>query len=337
MHYGSNNGMNALSYPMYKDFSEHNDVFTGMFCRYALDVSLGYGNRTERVPAELVSGTYFPVLGVTAAIGRTFGPDDDRIPNGHPLAVLSYSFWQNRFAGDPAIVNKTITLNGHNMTVIGVAQPGFDGVQLGHTSKVFIPVMMKAQMTPQWDAMKDRRWRWVNAFGRIKPGISEKQAQTALQPFFHSMLEMEVTEPAFRNASDFTRHEFLKSSIEVLPGSQGQSYLRQQLSTPLWVLMALTGTVLLLACANLANLMLARAAVVTAKWRCGCHRCRPSPHYSPVISGESAALDLGRYSRFDIGLRCRSILLPPIFPPMPPAISPSAPFQTCAFCFSLSR
>ena len=174
--------------------------------------------------------------------------------------MLSYSFWQNRFAGNPVIVNKTITLNGHNMTVIGVAQPGFDGVQLGHTSKVFIPVMMKAQMTPQWDAMKDRRWRWVNAFGRMKPGISEKQAQTALQPFFHSMLEMEVTEPAFRNASDFTRHEFLKSSIEVLPGSQGQSYLRQQLSTPLWVLMALTGTVLLLACANLANLMLARAA-----------------------------------------------------------------------------
>jgi predicted permease len=260
MHYGSNTGMNALSYPMYKDFSEHNDVFSGMFCRYSFDASLGYGSRTELVPAELVSGSYFPVLGVTAALGRTFTPNDDRIPNGHPLVVLSYSFWQNRFASDPGIVNQTLVVNGHNMTVIGVAQKGFDGVQLGHTTKVFVPVAMKAQMTPLWDGMKDRRWRWVNAFGRLKPGVSVKQAQAALQPFMHSMIAMEVKEAAFRNASDYARREFLKNSIEVLPGSQGQSYLRMQLSTPLWVLMALTGTVLLLACANLANLMLARAA-----------------------------------------------------------------------------
>jgi predicted permease len=260
MHYGSNSGMNALSYPMYKDFSEHNDVFSGMFCRFSFDASLGYGKRTELVPAELVSGSYFPVLGVTAALGRTFTPDDDRIPNGHPQAVLSYSFWQNRFASDPGIVNKTLVINGHSMTVIGVAQAGFDGIQLGHTTKVFVPIMMKAQMTPLWDALQDRRWRWVNAFGRLKPGIGIKHAQAALQPFMHSMIEMEVKEPAFRNASDYARREFLKNSIEVLPGSQGQSYLRMELGTPLWVLMALTGTVLLLACANLANLMLARAA-----------------------------------------------------------------------------
>ena len=259
-HYGSNTGMNALSYPMYKDFSEHNDVFSGMFCRFPTEVSLGFGNRTERVDAELVSGTYFSVLGVTAALGRTFTPDDDRIPNGHPLLVLSYNYWQNRFASDPGIINKTLTINGHNMTVIGVAQPHFDGVQLGYSSKIFVPVMMKAQITPLWDALKDRRWRWVNVFGRLKPGVTLRQAQSALQPFMHSMLQMEVQEPAFRNASDFTRQQFVKSSVELLPGSQGQSYLRQQLGTPLWVLMALTGTVLLLACANLANLMLARAA-----------------------------------------------------------------------------
>ncbi len=221
-HYGSNTGMNALSYPMYKDFSEHNDVFSGMFCRFATEASLGFGNRTDRVDAELVSGTYFPVLGVTAALGRTFTPDDDRIPNGHPIVVLSYNFWRDRFASDPNIINKTLTVNGHNMTVIGVVQPQFDGVQLGFTSKIFIPIMMKAQITPLWDAMKDRRWRWVNAFGRLKPGVTSKQAQAALQPFMHSMLQMEVQEPAFRNASDFTRQQFLKSHIELLPGSQGQ-------------------------------------------------------------------------------------------------------------------
>lgn len=259
-HYGSNWGMNALSYPMYSDFRDNNQVFTGMFCRFPLETGMGYGGRTERIAAELVSGSYFRVLGVGTAIGRIFTPDDDRVPGGEPFAVLSYSFWQTRFASDRSIIGKTIALNGRNMTIIGVAQPGFDGVELGHTTKVFIPVMMKAQMTPFWDGMKDRRQRWVNAFGRLKPGVSMQQAKASLQPFMHSMLEMEVKQPAFRNASDYDRREFLKNQIDVLPGSQGRSYLRMSMGTPLLVLMSLTGTVLLLACANLANLLLARAA-----------------------------------------------------------------------------
>ena len=259
-HYGSNWGMNAISYPMYADFRDHNQVFSGMFCRFPFLASFGYGSRTERVPAELVSGSYFPVLGVTAAMGRLFTPNDDRTPGAPPLAVLSYSFWQTRFSGDRGIIGKTVVVNGHDLTVIGVAQTGFDGVELGYAAKVFVPVMMKAQMTPYWDGLKDRRQRWVNAFGRLKPGISAQQAKASLQPFMHSMLEMEVKEPAFRNASAYDRQQFLKCWIDVLPGSQGQSYLRQQLSTPLWALMGITGLVLLLACANLANLLLARAA-----------------------------------------------------------------------------
>jgi predicted permease len=259
-HYGSNWGMNAISYPMYKDFHDNNQVFSGMFCRFPIPVSLGYGNRTQRVSAELVSGTYFPVLGVGAAIGRAFTPDDNRIPGGHPLVVLSYSFWQSRFASDGSIIGKTLVINGRGMTVIGVAQPGFDGVELGFTSKMFIPIMMKAQMTPFWDGLKDRRQRWVNAFGRLKPGISMNHAKASLQPFMHSMLEMEVKEPAFRNVSTYTRQQFLKCWMDVLPGGQGRSYLRQQLSTPLWLLLGITGAVLLMACANVANLLLARAA-----------------------------------------------------------------------------
>ncbi len=257
--YGSNWGMNAMSYPMYKDFKENNRVFSGMFCRFPIRTSFGYGGRTELVDAELVSGSYFPVLGVGAKVGRTFTPDDDRTPGGHPLAVLSYDFWRNHFSADPGVVGKTIVLNGRNMTVIGVAQAGFDGVELGRATKVFIPIMMKAQMTPNWDGLKDRRQRWVNAFGRLKLGVSLKQAKASLEPFMHSMLLMEVKEAAFRNVSAYDRAQFLKTSVEVLPGSQGRSYLRQHLATPLWVLMALTGAVLLLACANLANLLLARA------------------------------------------------------------------------------
>jgi predicted permease len=260
MHYGSNWGGNALSYPMYTDYRDHNQVFSGMFCRFSLDASMGYGSRTERVPAELVSGTYFPVLGVTAALGRTFTSEEDRTPGGEPYAVLSYSFWQQHFSSDRSIIGKTLVVNGHNLTIIGVAQPGFDGVELGHTTKVFIPVMMKAQMTPFWDGMKDRRQRWVNVFGRLKPGVTLEQAKASLQPFTHSLLEMEVKEPAFRNASDYDRREFLKDHIDVLPGSQGRSYLRQDMAKPLWVLLALTGVVLLLACANIANLLLAKAA-----------------------------------------------------------------------------
>ena len=259
-HYGSNWGGNAISYPMYKDFRDNNQVFSGMFCRFPLSTSIGYGNRTERVDGELVSGSYFPVLGVKTVIGRSFTPEDDRVPGGHPLVMLSYSYWQSRFASDRSIVGKTLVINGRNMTCIGVVQPGFDGVELGEASKIFVPVMMKAQLTPNWDGLKDRRMRWVNAFGRLKPGVTMAQAKASLQPFMHSMLEMEVKEPAFRNASDYTRKQFLKCTIDTLPGSQGRSELRQQLSTPLWLLLGVTGAVLLMACANLANLLLARAA-----------------------------------------------------------------------------
>jgi predicted permease len=259
-HYGSNWGANAISYPMYRDFQDHNEVFSGMFCRFPWSASLTFGGQTERVEAELVSGSYFPVLGVGAAIGRTLTPDDDQTTNGHPVAVLSYDYWKVRFAGDPQILGQNVIVNNHSMTVVGVAQAGFDGVGLGNAAKIFLPVTMQPDLMPMnRDYLKDRRQRWVNSFGRLKPGVSQTQAKAALQPFMHSMLEMEVREPAFRNASDIVRQEFLKCFIDVLPGSQGQSYVRRQLSTPLWVLTAMTGTVLLIACANLANLLLARA------------------------------------------------------------------------------
>jgi predicted permease len=258
-HYGSNWGGNAISYPMYKDFSAHNQVFTGMFARFPFPTTLGYSGRTERVDAELVSGTYFPVLGVTAAIGRTFTPDDDKTPGGQPVVVLSNAFWRSRFASDPSIVGKELDIDGRKMTCIGVAQAGFDGVEPPNRAKIFIPLMMEAQLTPLKDGLTDRRQRWVNAFGRLKPGITAKQAKASLQPFMHSMLEMEVKEAAFHNAAAFTRQQFLTCWIDVLPGSQGRSFVRQAMTTPLWLLLGVTGAVLLMACANLANLLLARA------------------------------------------------------------------------------
>jgi predicted permease len=259
-HYGSNWGGNAISYPMYRDFQDRNQVFSVMFCRFPRGVSLTFDGHTEVSQAELVSGTYFPGLGVGAALGRTFNENDDRTPSGHPVVVLSYDFWKTRFAGDRQVVGKKIIVNGVNMTIVGVAQEGFDGVELGNAAKIFVPVMMQPDLMPQnKQFLTDRRTRWVNAFGRLKPGVTEAQAKAGLQPIMHAMLEQEVLEPAFSTASAFTRQEFLKNIIDVLPGSQGRSYFRQNLSTPLWVLMAITGTVLLIACANLANLLLARA------------------------------------------------------------------------------
>jgi predicted permease len=259
-HYGSNWGGNAISYPMYRDFQDHNEVFSGMFCRFPTRVSLTFGGQAERVEAELVSGTYFSVLGVTTARGRTFTPEEDRVPNGHPLVVLNYNYWKQRFGGDPAILGRTLTVNKHDMTVIGVAQAGFDGVELGYSPKLFIPVMMEQQiLVGNPNMLTDRRTRWVNAFGRLRPGVTQTQAKASLAPFMHSMLEMEVREAAFAHASAYRREQFLKCWIDVLPGSQGRADFRRELSTPLWVLMAITGVVLLIACANLANLLLARA------------------------------------------------------------------------------
>jgi predicted permease len=260
-HYGGNWADNALSYPMYRDFREHNSVFTDMFCRYQEHVSLGYQGHTERVISELVSGSYFPVLGVGAAVGRTLTPDDDRVPNGHPVLMLSYSYWKSHFAGDPSITGKIVVMNGHNYKVIGVAQKDFDGMELGYSTQVFLPIMMREDAMPMLEEpnFTNRRLRWVHAYGRLKPGVTRRQAEASLQPFFHAMLEMEVKEAAFNNASAEVRKRFLKSVIEVWPGSQGRSDLRQELNTPLWALMAITGGVLLIACANVASLLIARA------------------------------------------------------------------------------
>jgi len=264
-HYGNNWGGNAISHPMFRDFREHNQVFSDMFCRFPSAASLTVDGQSERVSVELVSGTYFSTLGVGPALGRLFTPEDDRVSGGHPYLVLSYDFWKTRFAADPNIVGKSFLLNNYSMTVVGVAQRGFEGVELGFSPKIFVPVMMQHQMivgNPE-DMLKDRRTRWVNAFGRLKPGVSQQQAKAALQPFMHSMLEQEAQEAAFARASAYDRQEFLKCWIDVLPGSQGRSYTRTQLTTPLWVLMATTGAVLLIACANLANLLLVRGTART--------------------------------------------------------------------------
>jgi predicted permease len=259
-HFANTYGANTISWPMFEDLRDNNQVFSGMFCRFPTTVTIGYRDRPAQIPAELVSASYFPTLGVRAALGRTIAPDEDAIPDSKPVVVLSYTFWRTYFDGDRTIVGRAIDLNSQAMTVVGVAQPGFDGVDLGVPAKVFVPIMMKTQMTPHSDGLKDRRRRldWVTAYGRLKPGMSPEQAQLALQPLMHRILEMEAQQPEFtRNATAEDRQVFLRNRAELLPGSENG--LREYMRKPLWLLVALTGAVLLLACANLANLLLARA------------------------------------------------------------------------------
>ncbi|HWB95200.1 MAG TPA: ABC transporter permease [Bryobacteraceae bacterium] len=259
-HYGSNTGSNAISYPMYQDFRDRNQVFRGMFCRYGMSMSLVVDGRTERVSGELVSGNYFPVLGVGPALGRTFTAGDDLIQGGHPLAVLSYGFWKSRFSSDPDVIGRKIVVNGYPLTIVGVSQKGFDGVEPGYSPQIRVPMMMKHEMTAgRWYSLNDRRGRFVQAFGRLKPGGTLEQAKAGLQPLFHQILNLEVQQKEFAKASPHTKQQFLRMWMDVLPAAKGRSFLREQFTKPLMALMAIVALVLLIACSNVANLLIARA------------------------------------------------------------------------------
>lgn len=258
-HYGSNWGMNSMSYPMYRDFRDQNQVFDGVICRFATTASLGSAGSTERVNAELVSGNYFEVLGIRPAAGRLITPGDDKTPGAGSVVVLGYDYWKSRFGGKHDILGQTVRINNYPMAVIGVAQEDFHGVDLGYNPQVLVPVTMKRQMTPGWDALENRRTRFVQVFARLRQGVQPEQAKASLQPLYKGLIQNEVQQEAFRNATKYTRGQFLRSYIEVLPGAQGRPQFRERFSKPLTVLMCIVGFVLLIACANVANLLLARA------------------------------------------------------------------------------
>jgi len=258
--YGSTNGMNAISYPMYEDLRKQNEVFSGMFCVYNTDFAVSFEGRNERVSGELVSGTYFPVLGVRPALGRLFTPEEDRTPSGAPLAVLAYSYWQNRFGGDPSVVGKQILVRDHRLTIIGVAERKFEGVQALFQVQMFVPVAMAGEMTDKSKPLENRRERWVQVFGRMKPDVGLKEAKASLAPLYHRTLEMEVQQKEFAHTTSYTRQQFLKGTLDAIPGGRGQDVVRQFLEAPLWAMTAMVALVLLIACANVANLMIARAA-----------------------------------------------------------------------------
>ena len=248
----------SFSYPMYKDFRDQNQVFSGVLARFPLPFSVGYRGQTERAEGEMVSGNYFQVLGVSALIGRTFAPDDDRTPGERPIAFLTYGYWKRRFGGDRSILNQTLLINGHPLTVVGIGPPGFHGIEVGRASDVMVPIMMKAEMTPTWNDMDNRRSWWVNVFARLKPDISPRRAEVSLNVLFRQINAEEYK--AIKGWPEKDKNKFLQKHLSVLDGSKGLSGLRESGEAPLTVLMAMAAVVLLIACANVANLLIARSA-----------------------------------------------------------------------------
>jgi putative ABC transport system permease protein len=248
----------TFSYPMYTDFRDRNQVFSGLLARFPTAMTVAWRGQSERVQGDLVSGNYFEVLGVRPALGRVFTAADDRVPGAHPIAVLSYGFWQRRLGGDPSVLNQTLTVNGHPMTIVGVSAAGFSGLQVGTSADVMVPLMMKSLMTPTWNDLDNRRSRWVTIIGRLAPGISRDGAAGQMNVIYRQINEQEIE--GITNTSASFRQRFVSKRLELLPGGRGLSDLRAQFSTPLTVLMWMVGVVLLIACANVANLMLARTA-----------------------------------------------------------------------------
>ena len=246
----------TFSYPMYRDFRDGSQVFSGVLARYPDSFSMSWHEQTERIRGDLVSGNYFALLGVSAAIGRTITADDDRVAGAHPVVVLSYGFWKRRFGADPAILNQTIMLNAHSMTIVGIAQAGFQGVGVGESPDIFAPITMRDTLSPLFKDLQNRRSMWLNIFGRLKPGVSPRQAEEALNVFWKPILEMEAKDI---NLSQRVREQFLNRHLSLLAGARGISAASPQAGAALTILMAMVGLLLLIACANVANLLIARA------------------------------------------------------------------------------
>lgn len=260
---GSNTGWAKWSYPWYEDLRDRSEIFEELFCRYSTEVNFGYGGEARRVKLEMVSGNYFGALGLEASLGRAIARGDDRIPNGHPVAVLGHGFWREHFDSDPGAVGREIRLNGRVFEVIGVAPRGFRGVEFGNPAQVFVPIAMKAALSPGWMAMYDlgnRRNRWVNVMGRLKADVSLDEARAGIEPLFQSLVEYDLAQPELARLGEQGRGRYRQVRIEAYPAAQGLWQGRENAAAALTTLLAMVALLLLIGCANVANILMARGA-----------------------------------------------------------------------------
>jgi predicted permease len=255
----SGDGIGTFSHPLYLALRDRNTVLSGLTGQMVTQASLTGADRNDAVSVGLVAGNFFDVLGLRPHLGRLLSPEDDKVKNAHPVTVLQYDFWQQRFAGDAAVVGSTIRLNGTPFTVVGIAAPGFVGTDNAVLTRLWVPVMMKPAIQPTSDDLENERSAWFYLFGRLKPGVSREQSQAAFRTLYRQRQDEELQGRFFQQFPD-TKDRFLQQTFLVVPAARGDSNLRQRFEQPLIVLECLVGLVLLIACANVANLLLARAA-----------------------------------------------------------------------------
>ena len=257
----SNNssGEHVFSYPMFRDLQEQQSPFEGIAAHRVFGANLAFEGDTLSGGATMVSGNYFDLLGLIPAHGRLLSENDDTTPGAHPLAVLSFRYWRDRFNSDPSVLNRQLTVNGHPLTIVGVAPRGFEGTTLGSEPKIYVPISMREQMSPGWEGFDNRRSYWVYLFGRLKDGQTLESAETAINVTYQALIQ-ELDAPLQTNFSEQRMAQFMEKTIELVPGSKGQSNMQAEMGRPLLLLLGVTMFVLLIACANIANLLLTKAA-----------------------------------------------------------------------------
>ena len=251
------NNAGVFSYPMYVALRDHNQAFSGLIARSGTSATLAWHGDVERTDAEVVSGNYFEVLGVRPALGRLLTPADDA-PGRPPVIVLGWSYWATKLGGDPRVLQGGMLMNGTPVTVVGVAPRGFRSVVPGETRDFFVPISMMKAVSPGWDRNSERQDAyWLNVIGRLKPGFDSRRAEATLAPLFHSILRDQV----FRNIDPEQRRKLLATKLRVTPAPQGINDMRDRWQKSLLVVTVMVGLVLLIACANIAGLLVARATV----------------------------------------------------------------------------
>lgn len=249
----------VFSYAMFRDLEKSPSSFTGIAAHRAFGANLAYRGQTLNGEGMMVSGSYFSLLGVAPALGRLLVPGDDETIGANYVAVLSHNYWENRLGSDPGVINQTMVINGHQMTIVGVAPRGFNGTTLGSTPSVFVPISMRGQVEPGFDDFENRRSYWAYLFARLKAGTTLEEAQRTINAVYRPIIT-EVEAPLQEGMSDDGMTRFRTKEIALSSGVKGQSSIHEEARTPLLLLFSITGIVLLIACANIANLLLARAA-----------------------------------------------------------------------------
>jgi predicted permease len=247
----------VFSYPMFRDLERLQTVFTGIAAHVGFGANLAYQGQTTSGGGLLVSGSYFPVLGAHAALGRLLDHNDDTTIASHFVVVLSHAYWTTQLGGNPGVLNQTLIVNGQGMTIVGVAPRGFHSTTLGQEPEVFVPITMRGLMSPGWKGFDNRRSYWAYLFARLKPGVSIEQARAAMNGIYRPIIN-DVEAPLQRGMSEQTMGRFRAKELVVEAGRRGQSSVHTEARTPLILLLSITGIVLLIACANIANLLLAR-------------------------------------------------------------------------------